>query len=914
MARYLFFSHDGFGVGHVRRNMLDRPGHAAPPIPTPRSSIVTGLTGAPVVARRRAAAGRAGARAGQGRRRAPTATTTMSFDEAVERRSARFDAVVADHRPDVVVVDRHPYGIAGELRAGLDRARGRRRRHRARPARHPRRARRRRRRAGRRRLARRRRRATTRVLVYGERMLCDHEAEYGLPVAPDVLRLGRRAAGRRPPGARAARRHRRRLRRRRGGVRARPRRLRVDAGAARRARRRPVRHVVARRATRSPRRGLDDRVRLVRDTPGCGPLFARADRVVQMAGYNSTFECLAAGIRPVLVPRRTPAPRAGHPGHPAGRARPRRRRRRAGVGGRGRLAAAPPAPLAPGELAGAGIRLDGADRARPRQLGRARRPARRSPPDARRDAPLLAVRLAVPAGPRAGHPAVARSVGDRPGPAVAAALDRRRRARRRRSRRRPTNATTLLAVAVGALVALVLAGAVVDYFASRLLSAAGLHIANALRVAVLDRLQRLSLRYHAPARVGDLVARVTSDVSYTQDMFVQVLATLLPERPAGDRHVRRDGRCSTRRSRCSPCSPRRRSCWPPTAPACGCAGVARRAQGRRRPGLGGDREPVVDPADPGVHARGRPRPPLPAAVRGQPRRRPGRGAARVPVRTAGRRVRRGVDGDRRCGSAPNGCSTATSASACCWCSLSYIGSLYKPIKSLSKLAQTISKGAAASERIGEVLDAPIDIVDRPGARADPHPRRHRAARRLVLLRARAGARRTSRCASRPARPSPSSVRPAPARPRSPRSSRACSTSTAAPCSSTASTSATTSCASLRGQIAMVAQDTVLLEGTLRENLVCGRPGVSDRDVARAARLALVDEFAARLPGRARHPPRRARRRPLRRSAPARLDRPGDPARRADRHPRRADLGARRGVRGAAPRRARQPARTAAPAS
>ena len=30
--------------------------------------------------------------------------------------------------------------------------------------------------------------------------------------------------------------------------------------------------------------------------------------------------------------------------------------------------------------------------------------------------------------------------------------------------------------------------------------------------------------------------------------------------------------------------------------------------------------------------------------------------------------------------------------------VSYIGSLYKPIKSLSKLAQTISKGAAAAER------------------------------------------------------------------------------------------------------------------------------------------------------------------------------------------------------------------------
>ena len=54
-------------------------------------------------------------------------------------------------------------------------------------------------------------------------------------------------------------------------------------------------------------------------------------------------------------------------------------------------------------------------------------------------------------------------------------------------------------------------------------------------------------------------------------------------------------------------------------------------------------------------------------------------------------------------------------------------------------------------------------------------------------------------------------------------------------------------ASLRGQIATVLQDTVLLDGTLRENIICGYPGARDRDVRRAARLALVDEFAARLP-------------------------------------------------------------------
>ena len=47
----------------------------------------------------------------------------LPFDDAVARRADRFAAIVASHRPDVVVVDRHPYGLAGELRPGLAAAR-----------------------------------------------------------------------------------------------------------------------------------------------------------------------------------------------------------------------------------------------------------------------------------------------------------------------------------------------------------------------------------------------------------------------------------------------------------------------------------------------------------------------------------------------------------------------------------------------------------------------------------------------------------------------------------------------------------------------------------------------------------------------------------------------------------------------
>jgi predicted glycosyltransferase len=48
------------------------------------------------------------------------------------------------------------------------------------------------------------------------------------------------------------------------------------------------------------------RLHVVRDAAGCAEVFAGASAVVQMAGYNSTFESLAAGLRPILVPRRSP--------------------------------------------------------------------------------------------------------------------------------------------------------------------------------------------------------------------------------------------------------------------------------------------------------------------------------------------------------------------------------------------------------------------------------------------------------------------------------------------------------------------------------------------------------------------------------------------------------------------------------
>jgi predicted glycosyltransferase len=359
VARYLFFSHDGFGLGHVRRNtlvaraLLDRE-------PDADITIVTGLAVRPTWA-------------GLGAMRIVQVpplvkdstgsyrTTDTTFPAAVELRARAFLEAVGELAPDVVVVDRHPYGVAGELRPGLDRAVGDGaalvlglrdilddaatvRRELAGPGWDGAAA------------------LYDEVLTYGERVLCDHEAEYGLPVTPRYCGW---VVDRALPGVRD-----RSLLVVTGGgggdgddVY----RLGIDVTLARP----QLRTVLVagpyadsmladRLADRSE---PGDRVRVLRNMSDCAALMARAGAVLQMAGYNSTLEALAAGMRPILVPRRAP----------------RREQAIRAV----RLAAMDvadvvddevspeeltwllgrPRVLPPGALDAAGIRLDGAERA-----------------------------------------------------------------------------------------------------------------------------------------------------------------------------------------------------------------------------------------------------------------------------------------------------------------------------------------------------------------------------------------------------------------------------------------------------------------------------------------------------------------------------------------------------------------------
>ena len=301
VTRYLFYSHDGYGLGHVRRNSLIARA-VLDTDPDAQVSLVTGLDVRPrwleQAERVRVHRVPSMLKASDGSYR----PERLSFPDALRERERIFRALVDDERPDVVVVDRHPYGTAGELRTGLD-------------------------------LARRRGSALVlglrdvlddasvireemrglgwtgvddvydEVLVYGGRNFVDHEAEYGLTLPlhycgwvaerAEPRHTDRKllvvAAGGGGDGAAV-----------------------FELGAQLLVQRLDLVGLFA----PGPYAGADAMRRLGQLGPGrvhvvghleaCGHWFSRADAILCMAGYNSTLEALAAGRRPILMPRRNP--------------------------------------------------------------------------------------------------------------------------------------------------------------------------------------------------------------------------------------------------------------------------------------------------------------------------------------------------------------------------------------------------------------------------------------------------------------------------------------------------------------------------------------------------------------------------------------------------------------------------------
>jgi subfamily B ATP-binding cassette protein MsbA len=91
-----------------------------------------------------------------------------------------------------------------------------------------------------------------------------------------------------------------------------------------------------------------------------------------------------------------------------------------------------------------------------------------------------------------------------------------------------TDSQAILIRALIALAALVLVSAGLDFLSDYLMSGAGQRVMRDIRNRLFAHLQRLSLAYHDRQRVGDLTSRLSGDMNRLQDMLIAVFDTLIP--------------------------------------------------------------------------------------------------------------------------------------------------------------------------------------------------------------------------------------------------------------------------------------------------------------------------------------------------------------------------------------------------
>jgi predicted glycosyltransferase len=118
-ARFFFYSHDGMGLGHTRRNLAIA---AALVELCPRASVL--LASGTDDASRLGLPPRVEVLKLPGLRKAANnqylaRRLLMHADDIRDLRASLLEAAVRSYRPAVVLVDKHPFGARGEFRAGL---------------------------------------------------------------------------------------------------------------------------------------------------------------------------------------------------------------------------------------------------------------------------------------------------------------------------------------------------------------------------------------------------------------------------------------------------------------------------------------------------------------------------------------------------------------------------------------------------------------------------------------------------------------------------------------------------------------------------------------------------------------------------------------------------------------------------
>jgi ATP-binding cassette, subfamily B, bacterial len=405
---------------------------------------------------------------------------------------------------------------------------------------------------------------------------------------------------------------------------------------------------------------------------------------------------------------------------------------------------------------------------------------------------------------------------------------------------------TVLATAVAMLLAIVGLSAVADYWATRLLQSAGQRVGNDIRERLFAHLQRLSLKYHGGQRVGDLSSRVTSDVDRVQDMLVQWLSVLMPNA------LLVIGMAAVMFAVDATFAVLALAVSPFMAVVIYRVTGSLKSASRRARRYGGKVAAATTESLGAIQVVQA----FSLEQRSQKRFRKLNQASLYANLEA-------VRYQARLGPAVD-IAGAVSTAVVFWFGaqrvlsgrlslglllvfLSYISSLYKPIKQLSKLGYVTSRGIASAERIEAILEENPDVADMPHARPAPALAgqidfenvwfsygREAVLKgidlsiepgEIVALVGVTGAGKSTLVSLIPRffDPQQGIVRLDGADVRD------------------------YTVESVRSQVALVLQESVLFRTTLWENIACGRPQASRQAVKRAVQLALVDEFADRLP-------------------------------------------------------------------
>ena len=403
-----------------------------------------------------------------------------------------------------------------------------------------------------------------------------------------------------------------------------------------------------------------------------------------------------------------------------------------------------------------------------------------------------------------------------------------------------------LLLAVGSLAGVVTFGAIVDYWSTRLLSSAGLHVATDMRSRAFTHLHRLSLGYHKQHQVSDLSSRLTTDVDHTQDMLVQMLSNVLPNllRVVGTfvvmviiaptltllslstipllglalLHSRRRLRQATRRAHNADLAVASLA-----TESLGAIGLVQAFT--LEPHQSGHFEELSgDSLSAGVEA-----------IRLQARFSPTVDAAGlvsilIVLWVGANRV---ADGQMRLG--------------VLLIFLTYVGSLYTPVKALTKLTPMFITGIAAAERIDDVLSTEPEIDDRRDAIYAPPFKGHLRFDEVTFS---FGRERSPWAVSFDVNAGETVALVGPA------DAAKSILASLVPRLIDPVTGRVLiddrdirdyTVASLRAQVSMVLRETMLLRGSICDNIACGRPGASRSAIERAAKLAFVDEFSDRVP-------------------------------------------------------------------